>query len=71
MASEEAFAIQLGFDNKGVAGDLTASLDVSTSAGNVSLPLIGHEQGWRVSIDPDSIDLGQIGSRNQHTPHSH
>lgn len=57
----EAFGILVGFDNAGEAGDLSATLEVSTNAGTATLALVGHEQGWgEPAINPDYVDLGSL-----------
>ncbi len=61
LAPGEAFGILVGFDNAGLVGDLTATLEVATDAGTATLALIGHEQGFGfVGISPDYADLGAV-----------
>ncbi|MBO6792298.1 MAG: S8 family serine peptidase [Balneolaceae bacterium] len=61
LAAGEAFGILVGFDNQGMTGDLTATLDVQTSAGGVGLALIGHEQGFAfVDVTPGYENFGSV-----------
>lgn len=61
LAAGEAFGILVGFNNDGLTGDLTATLTVSTDAGDASLALVGHEQGFGfVDVSPGYEWLGAV-----------
>ncbi len=61
LAAGESFGILVGFNNGDLTGDLTASLDIVTSAGNISLAMVGHEQGFAfVDVSPGYYSFGSV-----------
>jgi subtilisin family serine protease len=61
IAAGEAFGLIVEFNNMGVTGDLTATLEVATDGATVSMDLIGHEQGFGLPyIDPFFHDFGAV-----------
>jgi subtilisin family serine protease len=61
LAPGESFGILVGFNNNGETGDHTATLEVSTSAGQVNLALVGHEQGFGfVAVSPGYENFGAV-----------
>lgn len=56
-----AYGIPVGFDNEGVFGVFTGSVDINTSAGTVSIPLDGLEQTFGdIELSPAFADLGPV-----------
>ncbi len=61
LSPTESFGVPILFDNMGIFGDLTASLEIETDAGTASLALIGHEQGFPFPyIDPVYHNFGSV-----------